>query len=105
MATKTPEQLHLAAVASLGCCICRRPAQAHHLRGLESGTGTGLKASDFETIPLCPDHHTDGGPGIAYHAAPETWEDKYGTQLYHLEETRKRLSKRISNPFFTQDES
>lgn len=104
MAKRTPEQQHLDAVASLGCCICRRPAQAHHIRGLSSGTGMARKATDYETIPLCADHHTDGGPGVAYHALPETWESKYGTQLYFLELTLQRIARRNINPFFTQDE-
>lgn len=38
------------------CLVCGvNPSQAHH----ESltGRGVGIKCSDFETIPLCPDCH------------------------------------------------
>lgn len=54
------EREHLGKVARLGCCLCRRlgygatPAEVHHLR---DGYGTAERASHFETIPLCPEHH------------------------------------------------
>lgn len=38
---------------SYGC------VEAHHPRGLEYGTGTGVKASDEDAVPLCHRHHTD----------------------------------------------
>ncbi len=70
-------QLHLSRVVGLGCWICQRAAEAHHIR---DGQGAGRKASDFETIPLCPDHHRTGGWGVAFHAGAEEWERRYGRQ-------------------------
>lgn len=48
-------------VAALGCALCNKlgygptPAQVHHIR---EGQGMSQRASNFLTIPLCPDHHT-----------------------------------------------
>jgi hypothetical protein len=50
-------QEHMGLVASIGCLICRRPAQAHHVDIL-TPKGMGPKVSDYLTAPLCPDHHT-----------------------------------------------
>ncbi len=48
---KAPE--HLALVGSLPCVILwTRPAQAHHLLGLDLGHGASLKVHDRWTIPL-----------------------------------------------------
>ena len=53
-------------VADLGCAICRMiglgktPAHVHHPR---TGTGAGRRSSHWDTIPLCPQHHT-GNDGI-----------------------------------------
>lgn len=54
------EKAHLSRVAALGCILCRRigysdtPAEIHHPR---AGTGMGLRASNWDAIPLCPEHH------------------------------------------------
>jgi hypothetical protein len=50
----------MSAVAELGCAVCRRmghpgtPAELHHPR---SGVGMGKRASHWDAIPLCPEHH------------------------------------------------
>ena len=47
-------------VAEMGCIVCKRmgypgtPAELHHPR---AGTGAGMRASDWDVIPLCPEHH------------------------------------------------
>ena len=43
-------------VRSKGCCICGHPAEAHHAVGRR---GTGVKPSDYGTIPLCRRHHQE----------------------------------------------
>lgn len=45
-----------------------------------------MKASDFETIPLCNPHHTTGGYGVAIHAGQQAWEVRYGTEVEHLDQ-------------------
>jgi len=42
---------HLARVAGLGCCVCRGPAEIHHVR-------TGNQArDDRRVVGLCAGHH------------------------------------------------
>ena len=84
-------------VASLGCAICRRlgygetPATAHHIR---TGKGTGVRADDDETIPLCPEHH-QGNTGI-HGMGRKAFEAFYGvTELELLDETRALVQARI----------
>lgn len=75
---------HMAKVAAVGCIVCRQlgygetPAVVHHLK---EECGASQRQSDFLTIPLCPTHHTDGGPGVAYHAGIQQFERMYGTEL------------------------
>lgn len=54
------ERNHLGRVAALGCLLCHRPAQVHHLR---YGHGMSQRASHWLTMPLCEEHHT-GSRGI-----------------------------------------
>lgn len=84
------ERRHLARVLALGCIVCGAPAVIHHPR---SGTasGMGLKAPHKDAIPLCPPHHTDGGPGVAIHAGQETWESIHGTEMELLAQVRAEL--------------
>lgn len=102
MTTKA-ESEHMAAVAALGCLICRAPAEVHHIR---TGYGAGQRASHYETLPLCPRHHRLGGPRVAFHACPDLWQAVHGSELMHLENVRRRLGKKrhAINPFFQQAE-
>ncbi|QFY42979.1 hypothetical protein F6R98_10425 [Candidatus Methylospira mobilis] len=85
------EKRYMAQVAALGCAICRRlglgvtPAQVHHPR---ADAGMGQRASDFDTIPLCPYHHTgDGG----FHAlGPVRFAAEYGVTERELTEQTRR---------------
>lgn len=88
----------MARVASLGCVVankdCMGRCEAHHLCGLKYKGGS-QKASDFQTIPLCTNHHTGykGKPdGVAIHRTDlEVWEKRYNTQEFYLEQTRYML--------------
>lgn len=57
---------HMGRVAGIGCILCRHlgmgesPAEVHHIR---EGQGGAQRASDFLTVPLCPEHHR-GSSGI-----------------------------------------
>lgn len=61
------EKAHMGRVAALGCVVCHcclgipgSPAIVHHLR-----TGQGkMRASHFNTMPLCPAHHMNSGIGL-----------------------------------------
>lgn len=68
-------------VEELGCVICRGPAQIHHLLSRKRGMGT--KASHYETIPVCFNHHV-GRKGI-HQIGRKTWEAKYDTEENFLQ--------------------
>ena len=52
---------HMGRVAELPCACCGEfGVQVHHIR---EGQGMAQRASDYLTIPLCPDCHT-GPAGV-----------------------------------------
>ncbi|MFD1121848.1 Ref family recombination enhancement nuclease [Methylophilus flavus] len=77
------EKNHLNRVAGLGCIVCLNlgypncPAEIHHLR---YGVGAGQRSNHYNVIPLCPDHHRNGGHGVAFHAGKLAFEAKFGTE-------------------------
>ena len=94
---KAVDRKHLSKVAALGCICplpdkdgtyrCEAPAEIHHIL---NGT-MGRKASNYETIPLCPYHHRQGPFGEAVHNGTRTFEANYGTQREMLEAVRHLL--------------
>lgn len=65
-------------VKSQPCCVCGATADdAHHIIGYGQG-GTGTKAHDLFTIPLCRVHHSE------LHKDPKGWEQENGRQLVLL---------------------
>ena len=81
---------HLARMKALPCVICRKPgpSDAHHVC---CGRYSQSRAPDTETIPLCKDHHQDGGPGVAIHAGKESWVAKHGEDVDYLPLVKKWL--------------
>lgn len=81
---KKAERLHLSRVANLGCIVCSNlgyedsPAEIHHVL---TGCGTGQRASNYDTIPLCPIHHRHGGNGTAIHAGQKSFERNFGSEV------------------------
>ena len=63
---RSAEARHMSRVAGLGCILCRHlgivgtPAEVHHIR---EGQGAGQRASNWLTVPLCPEHHR-GNTGL-----------------------------------------
>ncbi len=82
------ERRYMDSVASLGCLICRCPAELHHIK---EGKGIGQRASNFLVIPLCPEHHRTGGLGVAYHGGPRSFEKLYGSELDLLAQTMEEV--------------
>jgi hypothetical protein len=87
------EQAHMSKVAALGCVVCRNlgygetPAAIHHIR-----TGQGAKrASHYEAIPLCPNHHQWGGYGVAFHAGKQAFEENFGSEIDLLKQVMEEL--------------
>lgn len=76
--TTAAEKKYMSKVAELGCAVCRRmgyegtPAELHHPR---RGTGMGKRASHYDVIPLCPEHHrgNTGVHGLGTKGFPKHW--------------------------------
>ena len=71
----------------MGCLICERPANVHHIR--PKGLGISRRSSHFDTIPLCYDHH-QGQYSILNNK--KAFEKKYGTEKALLEIVKRRLN-------------
>ena len=76
-------------VARLGCLICRKegnpfsPAELHHIKDV--ATIGGQRASHFEVIPLCVNHHRIGKE--SFHENSKGFSEKWGSQRELLKET------------------
>jgi hypothetical protein len=88
------EKEYLSKVADIGCIICYRlgyagtPAEIHHIRGL--GLGMGVRNSNDNVIPLCPEHHR--GTSAGYHGmGRKAWEKKHETNEQQLLEQIKEM--------------
>jgi hypothetical protein len=73
----------------LGCLVCGAPAEIHHIT---TGVGMGQRASNYQTIPLCSNHHRNGGHGVAIHAGKRTWEATFGREVDLLAQVNERLN-------------
>lgn len=90
------EREHLSRVAELGCWACRKdgnygtPAEIHHIR---DGMGMAQRASDFETIPLCPAHHRTGERGtLSVQNHYQQFQNRYGSERQLLIEVLAELA-------------
>ena len=85
--TTPDEKAHMTRVARLGCCICGRDAEIHHL------PGQGVRSSNYDVIGLCPEHHRNGNIGVAVHSGRRSWEARHGVTERELwEKTNKILN-------------
>lgn len=93
---------HLRAVRALPCIACEiagvqqtSPTEAHHIRRRADGQlyGTGQKAHDWETIPLCYTDHWNGVGSIWTHRG---FEERFGNERDLLAKTLKRLGKAVA---------
>ena len=82
------EKARLDAVAQLPCAVCGcYGVHVHHIR---TGIGMGRRASNFQTIPLCPEHH-QGNTGI-HGMGRKAWERMVcKTEMELLAETDELL--------------
>ncbi len=94
MSKTAAERAYLSRVADLGCILCRRlrygntPAEIHHAR---TGTGAGRRASHYNTIGLCAEHHR-GNTGL-HGMGRKAFEREYGVTELELVEQTKREAK------------
>jgi len=86
------EKKHLDLLSQLGCIVCARlgygatPAEIHHPR---NGTGLALRASHYDAIPLCLEHHR-GQSGV-HGMGTKGFAKHYGFDESDLLETTKLL--------------
>jgi hypothetical protein len=101
LATKG-EREHMSKVASLGCLVCQRPANVHHIRPI--GLGIGMRSSHHQTIPLCHDHHQGQ---FSIHNCKEQFEAMYGTEEELLHRTLKEIKniEQVNNFFNLKGEN
>jgi hypothetical protein len=81
------EREHMSKVASLGCWVCQRPANVHHIRPI--GLGIGRRSSHYDTIPLCHSHHVGN---FSIHNCKQQFEDMYGKETFILQEVKKLVA-------------
>jgi len=80
------------------CAVCGRPAPSvvMHQRILQGG-GTGMKPSDYETLPGCPDcHYLEGQKGFL-----SLWNEKSSLKFKDKEELRCFIETECRNLFET----
>jgi len=97
MIIKKHDPIRLAALAELGCIVCGKPTQIHHLRRNPiTGEHFGLsqRAPDTFTIPLCMEHH-EFGPW-AYHAGPRSFEELFGSEAVLWDKANHLLATRLA---------
>ena len=83
------EKQYMDRVAQLPCAICG--ALGVHVHHRRTGVGMGRRASNFDTIPLCPEHH-QGTTGI-HGMGRKAFERHHGvTELDLLSMTIKALT-------------
>jgi hypothetical protein len=78
MKSTVAEKKYMSKVAAIGCILCKRigyegtPAELHHPR---RGTGMGQRASHYDVLPLCPEHHRGktGIHGLGTKGFPKHW--------------------------------
>ncbi len=85
-ATKA-EREHLNLIASMPCIVCGlKPVHVHHV------AGHGMRASHYDTLPLCARHHLDGNLGVAVHSGRRSFEANFGTERELLAKVNKLIS-------------
>ena len=64
------------------CVVC---STYHNIEAAHTGDhGTSTKATDFNCLPMCPEHHRTGK--YAYHKGRADWEAMHGKNVNELVE-------------------
>lgn len=86
------EKKHYEKLVAIGCIVCNREGFGYsepHIHHIRTGVGMGQRSHYLMAIPLCPNHHQNGGHGVALHAGQKAFEANFGTELELLEHTTK----------------
>lgn len=79
--SKTAEEAeHLGRVASMGCLVCQRPAQVHHV---VSDGYQRLTRDHRRAVALCAEHHTDG-PNAVHRIGHRAFNELYNLDLLEI---------------------
>jgi len=91
MPKRQRDPAYLARVAELPCSVGGAwPVEVHH----KLVAGKGIRASDYDTMPLCFNHHSAQTLlpfGHAVHKGTKSFEANYGTQEEHVKKTQLAL--------------
>ena len=93
--SKKQEKAYYAKLSELGCIVCHNLGygySAPHIHHIRHGAGMGQKSPWQDAIPLCPNHHTNAGYGIALHAGIKIWESNFGTEESLRDQVWKMLN-------------
>lgn len=92
------ERAHYDKLSQLGCIVCLMQGhgysapEIHHIKS--GNAGIGKKSHWSLAIPLCANHHRNGGYGIAIHAGKKAFEAAISmTEIELLNATINRLEK------------
>jgi len=86
------EKKHYEKLVDIGCIVCIREGFGYstpHIHHIRAGAGMGQRSHYLMAIPLCPNHHQNGGYGVAFHAGQALFELNFGTEIELLEHTTK----------------
>ena len=83
---KLTAKQYMGLVADQGCYICKQPAEIHHNT---KNRAYSKKSSDFDIIPLCPNHHRLGK--VSIHLGKNQFERTFGTEKELLKKVKKGL--------------
>ena len=83
------ERLHMERVAALGCCVCRRAAELHHVM---TAPGKIRRRDHRFVVPLCADHHR-GAQGVHGLGSELAFCERYGVDLVAVCHTEWETSK------------
>lgn len=76
---------------ALGCLLCGRSPQIHHIR--EGVLGMGQKVDHWRILPLCYDHHEgERGGDVSLHGSPALFKKLHGSEL----ELEKKLKEELN---------
>ena len=86
---RNADKIYMGRVAELACACCGEypPVQVHHIR---DGVGMAQRASNYLTVPLCPDCHT--GP-YGVHGDKSRMRARKQSELDWLAETISKLAR------------
>jgi hypothetical protein len=88
------EREHMDKIANMDCIIYNGDCAGHTIVHHKTNAGMGLRASHFDTMPICWAHHdaqTSLDFGHSVHKGTKVFEKRYGTQAELLKKTNQML--------------